>query len=258
MDARVTKAVITSAGKATRMRHLSEVMPKAFFPLFAREKGSRSIFPVVDIAMASLEKAGVKSFCVVAGMHRGILEEHLSAKNVTFVSQDVPRGFGDAVLKAEKFAGDDPVFVHADDGVLTGGYNEAAALFSEKDADCILILRKQDIPNRFTIVKVEDCGEFRGHRTFKVKDIRQKQHNRDSEYLVCAVYVFSPKIFGSLGKAIVSEGELELTHGIQNLIESGGKTYGILLNDDEIWLDVGDVERYNKSLRYTYDASGHD
>jgi dTDP-glucose pyrophosphorylase len=255
MENHVAKAVITSAGKSSRMKHLASVMPKALFPLFIKEDGGRSITPIVDLIMGSLTAAGAKKFCFVVGKHKGLLMDYLFDRGVTFVFQNVPKGFGDAVLKASDFAGESPIFVHADDGVLTGGYKEAASLFAEKRPDCVLVLRQTDKPTRYGIAEVEEAGEFMGHKIFRIRGVEEKPQNPKSNYMLSAVYVFSPKIFEKLGEITVSEGELELTYGIQKLIKDGGKAYGILLNEGERWLNVGDVENYYKSLKYSYETS---
>nr|MCG2889096.1 nucleotidyltransferase [Sulfolobales archaeon] len=49
----------------------------------------------------------------------------------------------------------------------------------------------------------------------------------------------------------MDSGELELTYGIQRLIEQGGEVYGILL-EKERWLNVGDPDSYYDALNYTY------
>jgi dTDP-glucose pyrophosphorylase len=67
----------------------------------------------------------------VVGKHGKLLMDYMFERNITIVFQDEPKGFGNAVLRAEDFASNEPFFVHADDGVLTGGYREAKSLFEE-------------------------------------------------------------------------------------------------------------------------------
>ena len=248
---KITKAIITSAGQGSRMKRVTRVLPKALLPLFKKEGDLRIMVPVAEFIIESLSLAGVSKFCFVVGKHKSLLMDYLFDMGVTFVFQSEPKGFGDAVLRGEDFASQSPVFVHADDGVLTGGYNEAARLFTEKDADAVLLLRKTDNPKRYGIVTAEPDSDYMGHKVFKITGAEEKPRNPKSDMMLSAVYLFSHKIFESL-RASQQDGEFELTPGIDGIIKDGGRVYGILL-DKERWLNVGDTESYHRALEYSYE-----
>ncbi len=234
------------------MKRVTSVVPKALLPLFKTENNSKIVIPVADYIMESLVVAGVSKFCFVVGKHKSILMDYLFESGVTFVFQNQPKGFGDAVLRGEDFASKEAVFVHADDGVLTGGYVEAASLFAQKGADGVLLLRKTDNPKRYGIAQVGEEENFMGHKIFKITGVEEKPANPKSNYMISAVYVFSHKIFNNIQKAKPEGGELELTSGIQNIIKGGGKIYGVLL-EKEKWLNVGDTDSYHKALEYSFE-----
>lgn len=248
----VSRAIITSAGEGSRMKRVTSVVPKALLPLFKTENNMRIAVPVADFIMDSLTVAGISKFCFVVGKHRSLLMDYMFERGVTFVFQNQPKGFGDAVLRGEDFANNGPVLVHADDGVLTGGYVEAISLFMEKDADAVLLLRKTDNPKRYGIAEVSGMGSYMGHKVFSVDGVEEKPQEPKSNMMLSAVYVFSHRIFENIRK-VKHTGELELTPGIQNIIEGGGKVYGILL-DKEKWLNVGDAESYYKALTYSFET----
>ena len=250
---KVRKAVITAAGKGSRMKYITSVLPKALLPLFRTEDGKKVMRPVIDLIMDSLAEVGVEKFCLVVGRHGKLLMDYLFERGVTFVFQEEPKGFGDAVLRAEDFAGNEPFFVHADDGVLTGGYKEASALFEQVEPDGILLLRKVSNPKRYGVVTYTDLGEFMGHKLFRITSAEEKPKEPKSDIAISAVYVFTPKLFRAIREVKVDEGEVELTYGIQKLIEQGGEVYGILL-DHERWLNVGDPDSYHDALNYTYQS----
>lgn len=248
----VNKAVITAAGKGSRMKYITSVLPKALLPLFKIEDGKIVMRPVIDLIMESLSKSGVNKFCLVVGKHGKLLMDYLFERGVTFVFQPEPKGFGDAVLRAEDFANNEPFFVHADDGVLTGGYIEAKSLFEEIRPDAVLLIRKVNNPKRYGVVIAQEKGEYMGHKYYKVLEAQEKPEEPKSDLAISAVYVFSPKIFSALKSVKVEEGkELELTYGIQKLIEDGGEVYAIKL-EKEKWLNVGDPQSYYEALTYSY------
>lgn len=234
------------------MKRVTSVVPKALLPLFKTENGEKIVVPMADYIMDSLKLAGISKFCFVVGKHKALLMDYLFEHGVTFVFQNQPKGFGDAVLRGEDFSAKGAVFVHADDGVLTGGYVEASSLFAEKDADVVLLLRKTDNPKRYGIAEVADAGSFMDHKIYTVKGVEEKPSDPKSDMMISAVYVFSHRIFDELRIAKPQDDELELTTGIQGVIKRGGKVYGILL-EKEKWLNVGDTLNYHKALEYSFE-----
>ncbi len=247
----IRKAVITSAGKATRMRYISNSIPKALLPLFAKEDGAIVMRPAVDFIVDSLASAGAINMCIVMGPKAKPLAEYFFEKNVTIIFQGEPKGFGDAVLQAENFVGNEPFFVNADDGIIMGAYKEASALFSKMSADCVMFLQRTSTPGIYGIVSVEDEQEFMGHKVFRITEAEEKPKNPKSDLAICATYIFSPLIFQKL-KEITPNGELQLTSGIEKMIREGSKVYGILL-EKEHWLNVGDPVSYYEALKYSYE-----
>ncbi len=246
----VRKAVITSAGNATRMRPISNVIPKGLLPVFKTFDGNRYPTPIIDLIAESLKGAGASKLCFVVGSKSRLLIDYLFGKDVTFVFQDRPRGFGDAVLRAKEFVSADPFFVHADDDFLTGGYKESADIFEDLNADCLLFLSRVENPKGFGIVDAEPHKELHSHKVFKIKSIEEKPEKPKSDLAVCGIYIFSPRIFEKL-EEVETDGELQLTYGIQKLIEDNGKVYGVLL-EKEKWLILGTPEGYFKTLNHSY------
>ncbi|BCU68522.1 nucleotidyltransferase [Sulfolobales archaeon HS-7] len=247
---KIERAVITAAGKGSRMKYISSVMPKALLPLFRNEEGKKVMRPIIDLISNALIDIGVKKFCLVVGSHGRLLMDYLFERNFQFVVQSVPRGFGDAIMRAEDFTNNEPFFVHADDGILTGGYNEAKEVFEQNSPDGVLLLRKVNNPQRYGIVSVKDRGIFMNHRFVQVIEAEEKPMNPKSDIAISAVYIFSSKIFNAL-RNVEYSGELELTYGIKGIIDNGGEILGLLL-EDEKWLNVGDPDSYFNALSYTY------
>ncbi|BBG24742.1 nucleotidyltransferase family protein [Sulfuracidifex tepidarius] len=254
---RIEKAVITSAGKGTRMKYITSVLPKCLLPLLVKDgiDGKKVAKPVIDLIMKSVEEVGVSKFCVVVGKMQGrILMEYLFDRGPTFVFQNEAKGFGDAVLKAEDFADQSPFFVHADDGVLTSGYDVLSRAFLEKNADAALFVRQVKNPYRYGIIQFEESEveDFMGHKLYHVNGVEEKPKEPKSNLAIAAVYIFRPSIFSALKEVKVNQDqELELTFGIKNMVEKGKKVIALSL-DKEKWLNVGDPDSYFDSFTYAY------
>jgi dTDP-glucose pyrophosphorylase len=246
----IKKAVITSAGKATRMRPISNVIPKGLLPVFKTFEGNKYPTPIIDLIIESLEGAGAHKFCFVVGTKNRLFIDYLFGRNVTFVFQDEPKGFGDAVLRAEEFVGAGPFFLHVDDDFLTGGYKEGAEIFKELDADCLMFLSKVENPKSYGVVETGEGKEMFSHHVFKIKGVEEKPQVPKSDLVASGVYIFSQKIFSKL-KQIKTDGELQLTYGIDKLIKEEDKVYGMVL-EKESWLGLGNPKDYFRTLNYSY------
>lgn len=259
----ITKAVITAAGLGTRMRNMTLIMPKALLPLI-RKNETPMLIPIIDLIIARLQEVGVSKFIIVVGRNGKPLIDYLMDKlftdslraQISFTFQEKPLGFGDAVLRAEDFVNNDPFFVHADDGILTKGYLEGVKLFEELRPDAVLFLRRVNNPSRYGIAVVRSEGMYNGYGLVRVLNVEEKPSNPKSDIAISAVYIFNRRIFDGLRSARVN-GELELTYGIENVINSGGEVYGLLLSDDS-WLSVGDPESYFNTIIRTFNLNEGD
>ncbi|MEM3848043.1 MAG: NTP transferase domain-containing protein, partial [Metallosphaera sp.] len=77
---KVNKAVITAAGKGSRMKYITSVLPKALLPLFKKEDGKFVMRPVIDLILDSLEAIGVNKQCIVVGNQGKLLIDYLSER----------------------------------------------------------------------------------------------------------------------------------------------------------------------------------
>lgn len=248
----VKKAIITAAGIGSRMKYITSIMPKAVLPLFKWEDEKPVMFPMIDYIISKLSDAGVDEFCVILNHQTDkAIISHLKQVNVRYEYQENKKGFGDAVLFGEKFAGNEPVFVHADDGILADGYRTGVRIFEEKNPDAVVFLREVPNPSRYGVVTLGEESKFEGHRLYRITNAEEKPTNPKSNFALLATYIFSHKIFDSLRK-VESKGEIELTPAINNIITNGGEVYGLLL-PKEAWLNIGDPESYFKALKYTFE-----
>ncbi len=259
----IHKAVITAAGLGTRMRNMTLIMPKALLPLIRRNEAPMLI-PIIDLIITRLQEVGVSKFVIVVGRNGRPLIDYLMDRlftdslkaQISFTFQERPLGFGDAVLRAEDFVDDEPFFVHADDGVLMHGYLEGVRLYDELRPDAVLFLRRVSNPSRYGIAVVRDEGSYGGYGLARVLSVEEKPRVPRSNIAISAVYIFNRRIFDGL-RSVRTNGELELTYGIERVIESGGEVYGLLLNDDS-WLSVGDPESYFNAINHTFNSHGKD
>jgi MurNAc alpha-1-phosphate uridylyltransferase len=133
-------AFVLAAGLGTRMRPLTDHVPKPLVPLAGR--------PLIDHVLARLAGAGVLRAVVNVHHHADRLEAHLRARAgapAVTVSDERARllNVGGGVVKARALLGLRPFFVHNSDSVwIERGASNLRALAAAFDAarmDCLLL-----------------------------------------------------------------------------------------------------------------------
>lgn len=273
------KAVIPAGGLGTRLLPATKEQPKEMLPVFSRlPSETLCVKPFLQIVFERLYGAGFRDFCFIVGRGKRSIEDHftvdtsfidylrrknltevlkelnhfyeiVSSSNVVFVNQPDPRGFGNAVSYAEHFTGGDSFLVHAGDDLILSGNNQylrrLVQVFETRNADAVLYVEEVKNPQRYGVIegkKIED-------NLYRLTRIEEKPIIHFSNLAIIAVYAFSPKIYDSIGKtATDSNGEIQLTNAIQNLIDDNCEVYALKLRNGEKRVDIGTPESYRKML----------
>jgi len=251
-------------------------------PLLSVSNGVVGLKPVIHIVFESLFNVDIREFCIVVGRGKRVLEDYftldtdfvellesrglsdrveelkrfysmVSQSRIFFVNQPTPRGFGDAVLRAEPFVGDKPFVLHAgDDVVVNGDYDHLKRLFRVfEEHDAVLLLEEVDDPRTYGVVAGKAIGD--SGSVLKIVDIVERPEKPPSNLAVVAVYMFKPSIFSYIRRVEPdSRGEIQLTTAIKFMIDYGHDVYGVKLRSDEKRLDVGIPQSYWRALYESY------
>ena len=264
--AKIGKAVITAAGRGSRLLPLTKEMPKAMLPCCARTRDGRLVLkPILGAIYESLYDHGYREFCFVVGHGKRSIEDHfllddtaecsangdlrnfynrVRSSHITYVQQPFPRGFGDAVLKAKNFAGRDSFLLHAgDDMVLSPHSNHIRRLedaFLSNNADVALLVDSVETPELYGIID----GKNIGGGLLVVEHLEEKPKRPRTNLAVVSTYIFKPSIFRILEKTIPDGNEeIQLTEAIKSAVEYG-KCVAVRLEAGEKRMDVGTPEGY--------------
>jgi len=269
------KAVIPAAGLGTRLLSVTKEQPKEMLPVFAKAKnGDLCLKPIVQLVFEQLHQVGFREFCFVVGRGKRAIEDHFTpdfsfvsmldskgldgpageleafykmvdGSTVSWVNQSQPRGFGDAVLKAKSFVGNDRFLVHAGDSHFISRNAEhlhrVVRMSEETKADALFLSMEVEDPSRFGIVE----GERIANGLVKVKRLVEKPAKPASKLAIMPVYVFDSNIFRALESTKAGfAGELQLTDGIQQMVDWDLNVYTTKVGLGEIWLDIGSPDLY--------------
>lgn len=162
---RITKCIIPAAGFGTRFLPATKSQPKEMLPVVDK--------PVIQYLVEEAVAAGIEDIIIVTGRGKRSIEDHFdmsfelertlvekgktkelaevekisSLARIAYVRQPIPRGDGDALLRARAFIGDEPCLVlFGDDLILgeKGGAEQLIEAFSRKQSPIIALERVSD------------------------------------------------------------------------------------------------------------------
>lgn len=226
----VTKAVLLAAGKGTRMRELTDELPK---PMIA-VRGKPILLHIVE----GLRAAGIVRFLIVTGYRAEVVREFFGdgsrhGVSVEYVTQAVQDGTGRVVELARDFAGDDPFILSYGD-ILVSPENYLH-LVQPGAAEALVSVKRNE-------GEIAQGGCVVVNEAFELTDLIEKPSGpAPSPWYNAGVYTFRPGIFEFTAVLEKSpRGEYELTDAIRNLARSGRTVRVIELSGD--WADVRDPE----------------
>ena len=227
----VSKAVLLAAGRGTRMRELTEDLPKPMLPVRGK--------PVLAHIVSGLVAAGVDEFLIIVGYRAEVVREYFGdgaahGARVQYTTQVTQDGTGRVVDLARDFAGPDP-FVLSYGDILVDPINYRSLVAPEPKDEALLTVKRADDVSQGGAVFINDRGEL--------IDLREKPKTGEptSPWYNAGVYTFRSSIFEFTAKLEKSpRGEYELTDAIRALALSGRRVRCIELTGE--WADVRDPE----------------
>jgi len=182
-------AMLLAAGLGTRMRPLTEHMPKPLLPLAGR--------PLLDHALDRLEAAGVATVVVNTHWHAERVAAHLAARarngmRIVVRSEGTLLDTGGAVRAALDILGPDPFYVvNGDTFWLDGPTPALTRLAAAWDAttDAVLLVQRT-----FQVHGGRDTGDFVLDQWGRV---RRREPGEIVPYLYAGVQLVSPALFAA-------------------------------------------------------------
>lgn len=227
----ITKAVLLAAGRGTRMRELTQEIPKPMLPVRGK--------PVLVHIVEGLRDAGVAQFLIVVGWHAEVVRGYFGdgtkfETSISYTTQTVQDGTGKVVDLARDFTGKDPFILSYGD-ILVQPENYRRLVSTSDNVEAIISVKRNE--------DVTQGGAVFVNEKFELTDLREKPRAGEptSPWYNAGVYMFRPSIFDFTARLERSpRGEFELTDAIRNLALSGKKVQAMELTGQ--WADVRDPE----------------
>lgn len=226
------KALFLAGGKGTRLRPITNELPKPMVPVIGK--------PLLERNIESLKKHGVKEIVLSTCYKPSKIEkyfgngEKLDVK-VNYISEDIPLGTAGAIKNAEEFFDDTFVVFNAD--ILSDiDISDMVRWHKKKGALATIATTEVEDPSAYGVIEYNKKGFV---TAFKEKP---KPHETTSNLINAGVYIFEPELLNEipLGRTVSIERE----------------TYPMLLNKKKkialynkcsYWLDLGTPDKYIKA-----------
>ena len=231
MIAPVTKAVLLAAGKGTRMRELTNELPKPMIEV----RGKPILLHIVE----GLRAAGITRVLIIVGWRAEVVRAFFGdgskfGVSIEYETQVVQDGTGRVVELAKGFVGGDAFILSYGDILIDSSNYPQLATLGEAEAT---------ISVKHNPGEIAKGGAVFVNDRFEMTDLREKPKPGEptSPWYNAGVYTFRPSIFEFTAKLERSpRGEYELTDAIRALAQSGRRVQVIELQGD--WADVRDPE----------------
>ena len=227
----MNKAVLLAAGRGTRMRELTQDLPKPMLPVRGK--------PVLQHIVEGLRDAGVREILIVVGWQAEVVSQFFGdgsklGVRINYTTQTVQDGTGKVVELARGFAGAEPFLLSYGD-ILIAPENYSRICAALPGAEAVVSVKRS--------ADVSQGGAVFVNEQLELIDLREKPKPGEatSPWYNAGVYAFRPSIFDYTAKLERSpRGEYELTDAIRQLALDGNKVQALELTGD--WADVRDPE----------------
>ncbi|MCI0744956.1 MAG: NTP transferase domain-containing protein [Verrucomicrobia subdivision 3 bacterium] len=239
------KGVILAAGKGTRMRDLTNDLPKPMLKV--------SGTPILEHILQGLVENGVQEIFIVTGFKAEAIEDYFGdgakwGARITYGRQLVQDGTGKAPELAKDFVGENPfLLTYADILVKPETYTNMIRRFHEgKFAGVVSVTGSEDVTKgglnffdeKFCLTRLVEKPDSR-----EIDELRQQGWLKPGQtaWYNAGVYIFRPVLFDFTSQLQKSpRGEYELTDAINAMVKAGHRIAGLQIEGR--WVDVRDPE----------------
>jgi UDP-N-acetylglucosamine diphosphorylase / glucose-1-phosphate thymidylyltransferase / UDP-N-acetylgalactosamine diphosphorylase / glucosamine-1-phosphate N-acetyltransferase / galactosamine-1-phosphate N-acetyltransferase len=239
------KAIILAAGKGTRMRELTNEVPKPMLKVHGR--------PILEHILEGIVRAGIREVFIVTGFKAETIESYFEdgakwGARIAYGRQLVQDGTGKAPEIAKGFIGASPfLLTYGDILVKPETYRDMIHRYNEDYYSGVITVTGSEDVTKGGLVFFDD--KFCLKRLVEkpgpeqLKELRRDGWLKpgDTAWYNAGIYIFRPSLFEFTAKLHKSpRGEYELTDAISALVETNHPFAGMKIPGR--WVDVRDPE----------------
>jgi MurNAc alpha-1-phosphate uridylyltransferase len=194
MPGKINKAMVLAAGYGTRLKPLTDRVPKPLVPVAGR--------PMIDYALEKLQSYGVREIVINVSHLKDQLVAHLADRKhlpIKISEEAEPLETGGGLKKAQTLLGDEPVFVINSDIIWTDDLPRRGASTADgKTALTRLARHWDDAKMDFLLLaqsKARAVGHDKGEDHLFIKPGNTIGWNdADAPYIIAGIGIFHPRV----------------------------------------------------------------
>lgn len=232
------KALFLAGGMGTRLRPLTDKLPKPMVPVMGK--------PLLERNIEKLKTHGIDEIVLSTCYQSEHFEDYFSRVDpgvrIFYVTEDIPLGTGGAIKNAQRYFEDTFLVFNAD---IVSDIDAAKMLrfHKRKKADVTIAVTYVKDPTPYGVIEF-DSNDYA--ITFKEKP---KPHEVLSHYINAGVYIFEPDVLKTIpkGRAVSVEREV-----FPKLLENGKRI--AVYKGCNYWIDLGTPEKYMQVHRDVFEG----
>ena len=236
----MSKGIILSGGKGSRLSPLTNVISKQLIPIYDK--------PMIYYPLGTLMLSGIKEFLVITtpqhyNLYKSLLKDG-SQWGISFeyAIQNNPNGIAEAFIIGEKFINNSNIVFILGDNLFHG--NQLIPLLQQaaNSKGATLLAYKVNDPERYGVVEFDKFEN--------VLSLEEKPSSPKSNYAITGLYFYDEKVVEYAKRINFSERkELEITDINKFYLEKGNLKVK-LIGRGTAWLDTGTIDSLHEASSY--------
>lgn len=229
------RAMILAAGLGTRLRPLTDTLPKPLLPIAGR--------PLIVWNLLLLKLHGVKEVFINLHHLGHLIERELGngsrlGLKITYSPEPVILGTGGGLKQAEAYFGREPFLVFNGDTLIDLNLGELMRYHHQAQAIATMVLREDLDAARWGLVEIDQ-----GQRVVRITGRGLPNRGGTSPRMFAGVHVMHPDLL----RDVPVGRESSIIDAYVRAIERGATVLGFTMSG--YWSDVGTPERYAQAQR---------
>ena len=234
------KGIILAGGSGTRLYPITKGISKQLMPIYDK--------PMIYYPLSTLMQAGIREILIITTPHDQDQFQRLLGDGsawgiqLSYASQDQPRGLADAFVIGADFIGGDKVAMILGDNLFHGtSMGEQLKQYTDIDGAVGFAAQVTD-PERYGVYEFDE--------NMQVLSIEEKPANPKSNYANAGLYFCDNEVVEIARNVQPSErGEVEITSVLDAYLQLG-KLQVSLLDRGTAWLDTGTFGSMSDASEY--------